>query len=390
MQLRRPLGRQQQPQAVLATLPCDLDEAFDERLLDRARPARRGRRCGPRRPRSGSASGSGAAPRGSRSCRGSARGLGRVGETAEVQDRDPGPVATISAAEASAPANTSQSVRPRFSIRCASARPASSPARNRARRPSRSAGRVAAELLQEQVVLLTVLERVEPQHRGLGPPRHGGEPHPQRLEPRGRGPQHPDLLRRQPRRVLGRRIRQRLPQPDEVGVRVEHHHPQVGAEQQLLEDHAERVGLARTALAAQERVPPEALGPQPGRHLDAAVVQVPIGRSAPAEPCRAPSSRGTDRLDRRGAVRLARRHPARRPVVVQHGHEQARAGRGRAGRPGRRAPAVAGRPGRPGGTARRGASKEKVRPSPELAVITESVTRPPSRTQRGTGITRIG
>jgi hypothetical protein len=49
-------------------------------------------------------------------------------------------------------------------------------------------------------------------------------------------------------------------QADEVGVRIEHNHPQVGFHQQLLQDDPERVGLPRTGLAAQEGMPAEAPG----------------------------------------------------------------------------------------------------------------------------------
>ena len=54
----------------------------------------------------------------------------------------------------------------------------------------------------------------------------------------------------------------------EVGVGVEHGHPQVGLQEEPLEEHAEGVGLARAALAAEEGVPVEPAGPQAGLGAD--------------------------------------------------------------------------------------------------------------------------
>ena len=56
--------------------------------------------------------------------------------------------------------------------------------------------------------------------------------------------------------------RQRRAEVHEVGVGVEDRHPQVGLQQQPLEQHPEGVGLARPALAAEEGVPVEPAGPQ--------------------------------------------------------------------------------------------------------------------------------
>ena len=68
---------------------------------------------------------------------------------------------------------------------------------------------------------------------------------------------------------------------DEVGVRVEDGHPQVGLQEEPLEEHPERVGLARPALAAEERVPVEPAGPQ--ARLGADVARAPgADRSSPA------------------------------------------------------------------------------------------------------------
>ena len=89
----------------------------------------------------------------------------------------------------------------------------------------------------------------------------------------------------QPIGCLRRCLRPGLAQPHEVGVRVEHDHAQVGVQQELLEDDAERVRLARAALAAQERVPAEALRAQPGSDTDTARRQVPIGSAAFRDCC---------------------------------------------------------------------------------------------------------
>ena len=61
-------------------------------------------------------------------------------------------------------------------------------------------------------------------------------------------------------------IRPQLPEPGEVGVRIEDDDLQVSVQQQLLEHDAERVGLARARLAAEEGVPPESAGIERERH----------------------------------------------------------------------------------------------------------------------------
>jgi hypothetical protein len=71
-------------------------------------------------------------------------------------------------------------------------------------------------------------------------------------------------------------VRAQLAQTDEVGVRIEHDHPQVRLDQQPLQDDPERVGLARTRLAAQEGVPAEAPGIGQARH--------PAGQGQVAQP----------------------------------------------------------------------------------------------------------
>ena len=61
-------------------------------------------------------------------------------------------------------------------------------------------------------------------------------------------------------------VRARVRQPHVVRVRIEHHDAQVGLHQQPLQEHAERVGLARARLAAEEGVAPEAAPVQSNRH----------------------------------------------------------------------------------------------------------------------------
>ena len=70
-------------------------------------------------------------------------------------------------------------------------------------------------------------------------------------------------LRPSRRRRPSRTVRQ----PDEVGVGIEHDDPQLRLEQQLLEDHAERVRLAGARLPAQERVAVEPAGVERARHV---------------------------------------------------------------------------------------------------------------------------
>jgi hypothetical protein len=77
----------------------------------------------------------------------------------------------------------------------------------------------------------------------------------------------------------------RLAQPDVIRVRVEHDEPEVGATQDLLEQDARRVGLARARLSAEERVPGEPARVEAGAHLGcvhecADVEPVRVDRSA--------------------------------------------------------------------------------------------------------------
>ena len=59
---------------------------------------------------------------------------------------------------------------------------------------------------------------------------------------------HGDRLRRRPVALHGLVVGlgARLPKPHVVRVRIEHDDPQAGLHQQLLQQHAERVGLPRT------------------------------------------------------------------------------------------------------------------------------------------------
>ena len=61
-------------------------------------------------------------------------------------------------------------------------------------------------------------------------------------------------------------VHARLAEAHEVGVRVEQHEPQVSLDQEPLEEHAERVRLARARLPAEEGVAAEATGVEPERH----------------------------------------------------------------------------------------------------------------------------
>ena len=84
------------------------------------------------------------------------------------------------------------------------------------------------------------------------------------------GERSPDEDRRRQLGQLRRRDRigigAGIAQPDEIRVRVDHHHPQARLEEQPLEHDAERVGLPRARLPAEERVPVEAGGVDAGRH----------------------------------------------------------------------------------------------------------------------------
>ena len=66
--------------------------------------------------------------------------------------------------------------------------------------------------------------------------------------------------------VLAVRVGPQLPEPGEVGVRIEDDDLQISLQQQLLEHDAERVGLAGARLTAEEGVPPESAGIERERH----------------------------------------------------------------------------------------------------------------------------
>jgi hypothetical protein len=115
----------------------------------------------------------------------------------------------------------------------------------------------------EGVVLVAVGDRVEPQHGRLRRQRHVEESRARHgIATRS---QHPDVALGQGLGGRPARTLIELAEPDEVGVRIEDHHRQRRVGDELLEHHAERVGLARTTLTAPERVPVEALGQQARR-----------------------------------------------------------------------------------------------------------------------------
>jgi hypothetical protein len=124
--------------------------------------------------------------------------------------------------------------------------------------------------VQEVVVLPAVTQRVQSQHRGLRRARHRREPQTQGLRSGGVWAQEPHSQLCQPTGRLGGRVRTCCTEAREVGIGVEHDHAQVGAQQQLLQNDAEGIGLPGTALTAEERVASEASAPEPGRYLDAA------------------------------------------------------------------------------------------------------------------------
>jgi hypothetical protein len=80
----------------------------------------------------------------------------------------------------------------------------------------------------------------------------------------------------------------RAPERHVVGVRVQDHDPQVGLEQQPLEHDAERVGLPRPRLPAQERVAPEPFGIElerhPRRQCELADLEARAARSGARQP----------------------------------------------------------------------------------------------------------
>ena len=266
MDLRGPLRREQQPQAVLAALGGDLDEPVQQPLRHRAG-------------RLGAAQVVGLVDDEQRRDPAVALGpqlvddleadgdrLGRVAEPAEVHHRDA--VATgddvgggRQVAGPHLPVEHPEVLHPLGQRLLAGGAGAQ-------RREHLAHLRVRADLRQEAdegVVLVLVAHRVQLQGGGLGLAGHRAEPHPQRfvaLGARGVAAQHPHAALGDPLGVGLRHPRDRRAEVDEVGVRVEDGHPQVGLQQEPLEEHPEGVRLARPALAAEEGVPVEPAGPQ--------------------------------------------------------------------------------------------------------------------------------
>ena len=128
---------------------------------------------------------------------------------------------------------------------------------------------------------------------------------------------------RTPRSAIRRGIglghaRQGRAEVHEVGVRVEDGHPQVGLQEEPLEQHPEGVGLARPALAAEEGVPVEAAGPQV--RVGADVAGAPACRSSSCRPPRRagpPSSCGAGGASGGPAERRAVGRAARAAVAVE-------------------------------------------------------------------------
>ena len=118
----------------------------------------------------------------------------------------------------------------------------------------------ALQHVDQGAVFLAIVDRVEPEHGGLLLRVTVGEAD---MEPlcAGRGAAAHD----QPGGRSSVTVREglldvlpHLPEPDEIRVRVEDDDAKRRLEQKLLEDRAERVGLPRPRLAAEERVPVEA------------------------------------------------------------------------------------------------------------------------------------
>jgi hypothetical protein len=182
------------------------------------------------------------------------------------------------------------------------------------------------------VVLLVVADGVQAQHRGLGGPGHRPEAHAQRLLALTVtcpvAAQHPNRPAGHPGGLLRVHAGSGPPELHEVGVGVEDDDAQVGVDEEPFEQHPEGVGLARSALPAEERVPVEAGGADQR------------GSSGAGEPA-AHRRRGTGGLLERGegrAVRGPQREPGeggpgaavQRPVGAEHPDDDALtvAGRG--------------------------------------------------------------
>ena len=181
--------------------------------------------------------------------------------------------------------------------------------------------------LVERRVLLEVGDRVQPQQRRLGRGLEVAEAQPQPIAALRAGAVHVEEARdaavaaRQPRR----HVAAHLAEPDVVGVGVEHDDAQRRLQQQPLEQHAERVRLARARLPAQERVAVEPGGVERQRHAgderELAGVELRAARRAALEP--RGDLRGLGRADRavveRRAVALEQRPGAEREPERQAG-----------------------------------------------------------------------
>ena len=258
--LLRPLRHDDQVEAELAPLARDPDRVLGGERRERVAPARRGRRCAPRRSRSRPARAR-ARRRQSRSstCPAAIACSSRVGERAEVDDEAARPVRVLElvrrATSPSGPGQMPQRSTPRLRARSLSASDCT----------RCDVGQAADALVLEQRgqlrVLLAVGERVEPQQRRLLLRAELAEAHADRRRRRStplRTATEPATGREALRPRSRRRSARGSPEPDVVRVRVEHDDPQARLHQELLEQHAERVGLAGAGLAAQEGVPAEA------------------------------------------------------------------------------------------------------------------------------------
>jgi len=115
---------------------------------------------------------------------------------------------------------------------------------------------LGAELLVEltqSLELHGVDDRVQPEHRRPGGHVHLGEANVQWLPALADGAVDPDVGTGEGRGRAGR-LGQRVAQVHEIRVGVEHQQRQAGVQQQLLQHHAQGVGLPGAALAAPERV----------------------------------------------------------------------------------------------------------------------------------------
>ena len=141
----------------------------------------------------------------------------------------------------------------------------------RVARGERLEGRRAGPFVEgaeQLVVLVRVADRVELQDGGVGGAVELREAEPEPVVARCGGRADEDRRRQlgEPRGTGRIGVGPRFAEADEVGVRIDHDHAQLGLEQELLEHDAERVRLARAGLSAEERVPVEAGRVDPRRH----------------------------------------------------------------------------------------------------------------------------